>query len=146
LQQGRYAERVLPGTSFVSDPEAAVGQIDGVFAGIELYHGTLELGILLKNGPGNDLEVYARRPRYGQLPQTMNYAVFARPERTEAWTFLGLGSGMESPESFEMGRLESADRVMILFMDANQFYRFGPMYRAHSEAYRMGIDAVVALH
>jgi hypothetical protein len=146
FQQVRYAESVLPGTSFVSEPEAAVGQIDGVFAGIELYHGTLELRLHLKNGPGKDLEVYARRPRYGQLPQTMNYAVFARPERVETWTFLGFGSGMDSPESFEMGTLEAAERLMILFRDVNQFHRFGPMYRAHPEAYRMGIDAVVSLH
>jgi len=146
VQDYRYAEKVLPETRFVLDPDGAVGKSDGRFAGIELYNGVLELAIKVKGGEGNDIGVYARRPQYGQLPETMNYAVLARPDKSENWTLLGWGTGKSSPEYFEMGKLESADRVQIVFREVYELYRVGGIFRTHKEPYRMDIDAVFALH
>ncbi|MBM3294026.1 MAG: hypothetical protein FJY82_05820 [Candidatus Aminicenantes bacterium] len=145
-QDYRYAEKVLPETRFVLDPENAVGESDGRFAGVELYNGVLELAVRVKAGEGADIGVIARRPQYGQLPETMNYAVLARPDKVETWTLLGWGTGKSSPEYFEMGKLESADRVQIVFREVNEIYRLGGIFRTHKEPYRMDIDAVFALH
>jgi hypothetical protein len=141
-----FATKVLEGTRLVRNPEAALNRFDGVYAGLELNNGLLELALKARNVEGYDISVHAQRPQYGILPETMNYGLFAKADGDKDWTFLGWGNGKASPEYFEMGKLAAADRIMIVFKDVNEIVRIGGAYRTHPEPYLMNIDAVAALH
>lgn len=138
-----FAMSVLPETLYVDNPDLALYSPDGRFAEIA-YYGILELEIEVKNGPGNDLAVYAQRPSDGIQPETMNYGVFVLAENGE-WENIGIGGGLQSPETFELGNIRSSKRVMIVFKDYTDQMLAKP-YILHSQEYSMGIDAVAALH
>ena len=142
-QSSKYATQVLAGTLHVDKPALALGAPDGSYAGIELF-GNLDLEISVTNGEGDDLAVYAKRPAYGILPETMNYAVLVLSAGGD-WKFIGAGSGAEEPESFDLGDIQSAEKVRIVFKDPTDIEVAKPT-RAYPQEYKMGIDAVEALN
>jgi hypothetical protein len=142
-QTPRYATEVLPGTVHVQNPDFALGKPDDKYAGIE-YYGILDLAISLTNGEGNDLAVYAKRPRVGILPETMTYAVFVKSGDGD-WVFVGVGGGETRPENFDLGDLRSADKIRIVFKDPRDVEMTKPL-KPYPRDYLMGIDAVEALH
>lgn len=138
-----FATVVLPDTLLVENPEFALYQPDGRFAEIA-YFGILDLEIEVRNGQGNDLAVYAQRSSEGIQPETMNYGVFVLAENGE-WENIGMGSGLQSPELFDLGSIRFSKRVKIVFKDYTDQMLAKP-YILHSQEYSMGIDAVAALH
>ena len=142
-QSSKYATQVLAGTLHVDKPALALGAPDGSYAGIELY-GNLDLEISVTNGEGDDLAVYAKRPAYGILPETMNYAVLVLSAGGD-WKSIGIGSGEDEPERFDLGDIQSAEKVRILFKDPTDIVVAKPN-RTYPQEYKMGIDAVEALN
>ncbi|MFQ6038702.1 MAG: hypothetical protein ACE5LV_08805 [Candidatus Aminicenantales bacterium] len=137
-----FATQVLSSTQFVQNPQLALDKPDGRYALLG-YFGFLDLECRVRNGPGNDLAVYARRPREGILPETMNYAVFV--EYRGEWHHIGTGAGITSPEAFDLGEIPSAGKIRLVFKDYTQTQITKP-YRTYAQDYAIGIDAVEVLH
>ncbi|HZX11755.1 MAG TPA: hypothetical protein VFG01_12485 [Acidobacteriota bacterium] len=139
----RYGTKVLDSTERVQSPSSSLYKPDGSFAKVE-YYGFLDLELEAENKNGPDIGVYARRQQTGVLPFTLNYALFAMDNDGE-WKYLGTGSGIQSPEVFELGEVSATQKIRILFRDytdTNTIKRIKP----HSEEYYMEIDAVEYLH
>ncbi|MFW6123632.1 MAG: hypothetical protein ACOC5G_00250 [Acidobacteriota bacterium] len=139
----RYGTKVLDSTERVQNPSLSLHKPDGSFAKLE-YFGFLDLELEAKNKDGPDIAVYARRQQTGILPFTLNYALFAMDSDGE-WKHLGTGSGIQSPEVFELGEVSTTQKIRLLFRDytdTNIIKRIKP----HSEEYHMEIDAVEYLH
>jgi len=139
----KYGTKVLDSTAQVQSPSLSLHKPDGNFAKVE-YYGFLDLELEVKNKSGPDIGVYARRQQTGILPFTLNYALFALDNDGE-WIYLGTGSGVQSPEVFDLGEISDTQKIRILFRDytdTNTIKRIKP----HSEDYYMEIDAVEHLH
>ncbi len=151
-----FATGVLPDTSLVENPEFALSAPDGRFAAIPLY-GFLALELEAKNGPGDDIAVYANRqvtslesaligeadePLWTDL---MTYGVLGLGPRGE-WEAIGRGSGLNSPEKFDLGNLASVSAVMIVFRYYNEPEAGFKQTKAVTGDYFIGIDAVEVLH
>jgi len=155
-----YATAVYPGFFLVENPELALGPPDGRFAEIS-ETGVLDLDIEVNNGPGDDLAIYTRPPakiipageKDSQLAsgQTsmwwgdFRYAVLGLDSQGE-WQEIGLGEG-NSPDKFDLGALESARRIRIMFKTYANPYNAGakPLTLAGQEI-TFGVDSVGALH
>jgi hypothetical protein len=156
-----FASSVLAETYLVENPEFALSSPDGRYAEISIM-GSLDLEFSAKNGPGNDISIYAKRagdspgmPESGeegipigtdwQWPDKMTYAVLASDGSGE-WEAIGLGTGSSSPEKFDLGSLASIKVIRILFRyHANPGILVKPFRLAPAE-FKMGIDAVEAIH
>ena len=139
----QYATRVLETSEQVSNPSSSLNKPDSRFTQIG-YFGFLDLELEAENHNGADIAVYARRQRSGILPPTMNYALFAADKHGE-WQYIGTGSGLQSPETFELGELSRTQKIRLVFrdyIDTNTIKRIKP----HSADYYMEIDAVEYLH
>ena len=151
-----FATGVLPDTSLVENPEFALNPPDGRFAAIPLY-GFLVLELNAKNGPGDDIAIYAHRqatsvesalvgeedePLWTEL---MTYGVLGLGPRGE-WESLGRGSGVTSPEKFDLGSLASVSAIMIIFRYYNEPEAGFKQTKAMTGDYFIDIDAVEALH
>jgi len=139
----KYGTKVLDATQRVQNPSSSLNKPDGSYAKVE-YFGFLDLELKVDNKDGPDIGVHARRQQTGILPFNLNYALFAMNEDGE-WTYLGTGSGIQSPETFELGEISSTQKIRILFRDytdTNTIKRLKP----HSDEYYMGIDGVENLH
>jgi len=139
----KYATRVLETTDGARNPSSSLNKPDGSFTQIE-YFGFLDLELEAENHNGADIAVYARRQQSGILPPTMNYALFAADKNGE-WQHIGTGSGLQSPETFELGEISRTQKIRLVFRDytdTNTIKRIKP----HSADYYMEIDAVEYLH
>jgi hypothetical protein len=138
-----HAKQILESTQFVENAQFALDKPDGQFAEIGEF-GFLDLAIEVNNGEGSDIAVYARRLQEGFQSMTMNYGVFV--ESRGEWEFIGFGGGSSSPDTFDLGDIQSANKVRIVFKDFTQDMWTAKPYKLHSVDYSMGIDAVVSLH
>jgi hypothetical protein len=156
-----FASSVLSGTYLVENPEFALSFPDGRYAEISIL-GSLELEFSAKNGPGNDISIYAKPPRGslgtaesgeegipigtdGQWPDKMTYAVLGSDGSGE-WEAIGLGTGFSSPEKFDLGSRASIKMIRIVFRyHANPGILVKPYGLAPAEI-KMGIDAIEAIH
>jgi len=151
-----YATGFQPDTSLVENPELALNAPDGKFAEIALY-GVLVLEFTAKNGMGEDVAIYANRkttsleseligeedePLWNDL---MTYAVLGLDKDGE-WKAIGRGSGVSSPEKFELGILPSVDTIMIIFRYYTEPQAGVKQIKGSVGDYYIGIDAVEALH
>ncbi len=151
-----YATGVLPDTSLVENPELALNPPDGRFADIPLY-GILTLEFNAKNGPGDDIAIYANR-RTTSLESVlvgeederlwtdlMTYGVLGLSASGE-WEAIGRGSGASRPEKFDLGDMESVSTIMIVFRYYNEPEAGFKQVKNIVGDYYIGIDAVEALH
>lgn len=152
-----FARAVLPDTFQVNNAEAALYMPDGKYAEMSV-NGALELEINVKNGPGDDIAVYARwaggqegvvaspdemplNPAQG----IMSYGVLGMTGSGE-WEEIGRGIGTSRPEKFDLGSISSTKRILIIFKPPripSVSYEFPTLGSAR---FTMGIDAVIALN
>jgi hypothetical protein len=158
-----YATNVLDFNQLVQNPQRALNRPDGQFAELSIL-GVLDLEVSAKNGPGDDIAVYARRRGAKRMMsggeegegissdqmafgywQGLWYGVLGMGERGD-WVALGQGSGINSPEKFDLGSLPSIKKIRIFFKPNNN-PEFEVSYaRGQIEESSFGIDAVEALH
>ncbi len=158
-----FATKVLEVNELVRNPQRALSKPDGQFAEIPIL-GIIDLEVSAKNGPGDDIAVYARRMgaqrmRSGgeegegissdQLAfgywQGLWYGILGMGERGD-WVAIGQGSGISSPEKFDLGSLRSIKKIRIFFKPNNNPEPVVKYARRQLEESTFGIDAVEALH
>jgi hypothetical protein len=157
-----FATGVLPDTIMVENPEMALYSPDGSYAEIP-FGGFLDLELSAKNGPGEDIAIYARRsgseggaqiedgiPLGAEslaFPGALQYGVLVWGGSGD-WEAIGQGMGISSPERFDLGYIPSITRIRIVFRafgNASADIR-ADYYRLTPQGFSMGIDAVEALH
>jgi hypothetical protein len=149
-----YADSIVE-SSLVTSPEYALGGPDRNFAEIDVA-GILTLDFTAKNGPGDDIAIYAKPiNKPGETPEGgdeaiwteyMTYGVLVAGDSGE-WEAIGRGSGVISPEKFDLGTIPSIKRIQIVFFQpqANPYLPIRPL-KTYGGDYVIGIDAVEALH
>jgi hypothetical protein len=144
-QEAKYATAVLPSSERVENPEGAVGEPDEDYATV-FYWGWIDLEVDAVNGEGDDLAVYAERiATAGQDYTDIHYLVYAKKD--ENWVAIGLGTGITSPERFDLGDIKSTDVIRILYRNKDEVYQLTPNWgHANRLQFRMHIDAVEVLH
>ncbi len=158
-----FATNVLDFNQLVQNPQRALNRPDEQFAELSIL-GVLDLEVNAKNGPGDDIAVYSRRMGAQRMMpggeegegissdqlafgywQGLWYGVLGKGERGD-WVALGQGSGINSPEKFDLGSLTSIKKIRIFFKPNNN-PEFEVSYpRGQLEESSFGIDAVEALH
>ncbi|MBM3285725.1 MAG: hypothetical protein FJY81_07605 [Candidatus Aminicenantes bacterium] len=146
FQNSPYATRVLPDTYLVTNPEAALNRPDGQFAVISV-NGFLDLEFSAENGPGDDIAVYAVRSgsEEGVWPDTMSYGLLVKEDGGD-WKAVGRGTGIKTPETFELGDIRRIKKIRILFKYYDNPDLGVRPWRLHAEEYAIAVDAVEALH
>jgi len=158
-----FAINVLDFNELVRNPQWALNKPDGQFAEISIL-GVLDLEISAKNGPGDDIAVYARQigakammpggEEEGGIPELsadyqywegLWYGVLAMGEQGE-WIALGKGTGTDSPEKFDFGNLSSVKKIRIMFRPHSNPDLPQKTNRRQPRESTFGIDAVEALH
>lgn len=157
-----FASRVLSSNELVRNPELALDKPDGRFAELDMQ-GIIDLEISIKNGPGDDIAVYALHAgaqsvasggeEEGGIPQIVTdyygeglwYGVLAMGEQGE-WIALGKGSGTKSPEKFDLGDLTSIKQVRITFTKPGNPSYPVKFNRTQGSESAFKIDAVESLH
>lgn len=155
-----FATEVLPDILLVENPEYALYNPDGQFAEIS-FGGFLDLDLLARDGPGDDIAIYARRSgtRDGEpieegipaglegraFPSQISYGVLVLSD-VGVWIALGSGQGVSSPENFDLGGIPIVHKIRIIFRPlANTTADIKHLQLTPNEL-TMGIDAVEALH
>ncbi|HUU38819.1 MAG TPA: hypothetical protein VMW46_11535, partial [Candidatus Desulfaltia sp.] len=157
-----FATGILPDTLMVENPEFALYPPDGKFAEIP-FGGFLDLELRAKNGPGNDIAIYARRSgteggaaledgipvgaEGSALPSALQYGVLVWGD-TGDWEAIGQGMGINRPERFDLGNISSITGIRIVFRafgNASADLR-ADYYSLTPQGFSMGIDAVESLH
>jgi hypothetical protein len=138
-----FATKILGTTESVQNPQMALDKPDGQYAHINEF-GSLDLEIDVKNRGGDDIAVYAKRKKEGHQNENRNYGVFV--EYRGEWEFIGFGGGIMSPETFDLGNIQSAKKVRLLFKDFTQSMVTAKPYEQEGVTTSMGIDAVKSLH
>ncbi len=159
---GGFARSSMEGTALVENPGFALQYPDGRYAEIALQ-GVLELDFIARNGPGDDIAIFARRSgsKDGRsiedglpasdlellgLPGTFFYGVVVLTDQGE-WLELGTGSGLSSPDRFDLGDINRISAVRIVFVMPHGIQNQGEKQLGQITAdFTMGIDAVQALH
>ena len=144
-EKRKFATGFLPSSEFVHYPEEVIGEPDGKFAEIE-YWGWLDLEVEVKNEDGDDIAIHAKRSEGGvQDHNIMHYLVFV--QKDDEWICIGVGSGITSPEKFDLGDVKSVGMIRIIYRNRNEINQptINVTYKNRA-FYRMGIDAVEALH
>jgi hypothetical protein len=158
----RYAAKILPSSRFADGSEAALAGPNGQFVEISLF-GFLDVEVEAKNGPGDDIAVYARLAGAeearrvsleGGFPLDAGvfgytegfwYGVLCLTDKGE-WVALGRGTGAASPETFDLGGVPSTKRLRIMFKPHSNA-DFPVRYRRiNPSEFTFGIDAVEILH
>jgi hypothetical protein len=154
-----FARGVLEGTVFVENAESAIYPPDGRFAEIGIM-GQLDVELTVRNGPGNDLAVYARLAGLEQalsafedegIPMSawpgamISYGVLAMRDDGE-WEALGRGMGESWPEGFDLGSLRETNRIRIIFKPDNNPSPPTQPFQMALQSFTMGVDAVEAVH
>ena len=137
-----YATQVLETTQYVKNPLLALDEPDGQYAEIGEF-GSLDLEIDVRNREGDDIAVYAKRKKEGHQNENQNYGVFV--EYMGEWEFIGFGGGITSPETFDLGNIQSAKKIRLLFKDFTQSMVTAKPYEQEGVTPSMGIDAVKSL-
>lgn len=138
-----YATQVLNTTEYVENPQLALDKPDGQYAEIGEF-GSLDLEIDVKNRYGDDIAIYAKRQKEGHQNESRNYGVFV--ENRGEWEFIGFGGGITSPETFDLGEIQSAKKIRLLFKDFTQNMWTAKPYQHQEVTFSMGIDAIKSLH
>ena len=138
-----YATRVLETTQYVKNPRLALDKPDGQYADIGEF-GFLDLEIDVNNGSGDDIAIFAKRKIEGHQNENQNYGVFV--EYRGEWEFIEFGGGITSPETFDLGDIQSAKKIRLLFKDYTQSMWTAKPYQQQDVNFTMGIDAVESLH
>jgi preprotein translocase subunit SecG len=138
-----YATQVLNTTEYVENPQLALDKPDGQYAEIGEF-GSLDIKIDVKNRNGDDIAIFAKRQKEGQQNENRNYGVFV--EYRGEWEFIGFGGGITSPETFDLGEIQSAKKIRLLFKDFTRSMWTAKPYQHQQVAFSMGIDAVKSLH
>ena len=154
-----FATGVLADVIMVESPEFALHPPDGRYAEISIM-GSLELDVDVRNGPGDDLAIYARwagaraeapgsegegiplSPWPGGLS---SYGVLVWGARGE-WEAIGRGTGESRPETFDLGQNSHVTKIRIIFKPDNNASAPYNNYQLGMRPFTMGIDAVEALH
>jgi hypothetical protein len=157
-----YAFQVLSSNELVRNPELALNKPDGRVAEIQLL-GFIDLEINAKNGPGDDIAIYALHAgaqsvapggeEEGGIPQIIAdfyeeglwYGVLGMEERGD-WVAIGKGSGTISPEKFDLGNLSSVKKIRIMFKPSSNAEFPVKFNRTQASESTFGIDAVESLH
>lgn len=154
-----FATGVLADTLMVESPEYALYPPDGRYAEISIL-GFLEVDIDARNGPGDDIAVYARwaggseessgggeegiplAPWPGGLS---SYGVLVWAESGK-WEAVGRGTGENRPETFDLGENRRVTKIRIIYKPDNNASAPYNNYQLGMRQLTMGIDAVEALH
>jgi hypothetical protein len=157
-----YATKVSNSNELVRYPARALDKPDGLFAEIPLL-GFVDLEISVKNGPGDDIAIYALHAGAQSvasggeeevgIPQIVAnfyeegiwYGVLGMGEQGD-WVAIGKGSGMISPEKFDLGSLSSIKKIRIMFRQFSNPDLPVRFNRTHAKESFFGIDAVESLH
>lgn len=154
-----YATGVLGDTFLVQNAESALYSPDGAYAEISVM-GQLDLEFNARNGPGDDIAIYARwagaeeaTSRFEEEGITMSawpggmfsYGVLVMRGDGE-WVAIGRAIGDNQPEKFDLGSLPDIQRIRIIFKPDNNPSAPNVPFQLALEAFTMGIDAVEALH
>jgi len=138
-----YATQVLETTEYVENPQMALDKPDGQYAQIGEF-GSLDLEIDVRNRDGDDIAIYAKRKKEGHQNENQNYGVFV--EFQGEWEFIGFGGGITSPETFDLGNIQSSKKIRLHFKDFTQSMITAKPYEQEGVTPSMGIDAVKSLH
>jgi hypothetical protein len=159
-----YARQVLPESYLVENPERALNYPDSQYAEISML-GLLDLEFSARNGTGNDIAIYARLAGLKELMEAQAqqeegltayatdfqywegfwYGVLVMGENGD-WEVIGQGTGRNSPETFELGRIQSIKKIRIMFKPHNNPDLPFKLPRLTPAEFTFGIDAVEALH
>lgn len=154
-----FATGVLADTLMVENPEFALHPPDGRYAEISIM-GFLELDVAVRNGPGDDIAVYARWAGGGEespgggeegIPLApwpgglSSYGVLVWGEGGE-WEAVGRGTGEDRPETFDLGENRRVTKIRIIYKPDNNASAPYNTYQLGMKQMTMGIDAVEALH
>ena len=157
-----YAIQVLNVSELVKNPELALNKPDGKFAEIPLL-GFIDLQISAKNGPGDDIAIYALHAgaqavgsggeEEGGIPEIVAsyygeglwYGVLGMEEQGD-WMPIGRGSGTNSPEKFDLGDLSSVTKIRIMFRQYSNQDTPIRFYQAQAQDCAFKIDAIEALN
>jgi hypothetical protein len=138
-----YAIQVLATTEYVENPQMALDKPDGRYAQIKEF-GSLDLEVDIRNRAGDDIAIYAKRKKEGHQNENRNYGVFV--EYRGEWEFIGFGGGITSPETFDLGDIQSVKKIRLHFKDFTQSMVTAKPYEHEEVTPSMGIDAVKSLH
>ena len=158
-----YAIQVLNSNEFVRNPAFALDKPDGKYAELPIY-GFIELEIAAKNGPGDDIAVYAQQigsqeempggEEEGGIPELSVgfqywegfwYGILGM-EETGDWVAIGRGTGNSSPEKFDLGELHSLKKVRIMFKPHGNADLGFKVETWQTGEFFFKIDAVQSLH
>jgi hypothetical protein len=143
----------------VENPEFALHSPDGQYAEISIM-GFLELDIDARNGPGDDIAIYARWAGGGEEPAAAgeegiplapwpgglsSYGILVWGESGE-WEAIGRGTGEGRPETFDLGKNSRITKVRIIYKPDNNASAPYNTPQLGMRQLTMGIDAVEALN
>lgn len=162
LRNPKYGISVLPDTRMVENPEYALDRPNGRAAAISMM-GLLDIEIHAANGAGADIAVYARLEGAKEMESSGEaegipleaveldwqegfwYGVMAMNKNGE-WVVLGRGLGKNSPEEFDLGDIETTDRIRIMFRPHTNPDLAQKFQRQTAKEFKFLIDAVAVLH
>jgi hypothetical protein len=154
-----FAGGVVGDTIFVDNAEAALFAPDGNFAEIGVM-GQMDVEFNARNGPGDDIAVYARLAGLEQAitayeeegipisawPGGMfSYGVLAMRDDGE-WQALGRAVGENWPDTFDLGTLKETKRIRLIFKPDNNPSPPNQPFQLAPQMFTMGVDAVEGLH
>jgi len=159
----KNATKVIFSTGPVKNPEFALSSPDEQYANLPEM-GVLDLEFNAKNGPGADIAIYARmatqqekasseseeggqplRPTGVDPLEGFWYGVLVMDGNDE-WQQIGRGSGISSPDEFDLGEIDEVKKIRIMFKSHNNPTIAAKLNRITAEEQSLGIDAVEALH
>jgi hypothetical protein len=154
-----FAGGVVGDTIFVDNAEAALFAPDENFAEIGVM-GQMDVEVDVRNGPGDDIAVYARLAGLEQaitayeeegIPLSawpggmFSYGVLAMRDDGE-WQALGRAVGQDWPDTFDLGNLTGTRRIRIIFKPDNNPSPPNQPFQLAPQLFTMGVDAVEGLH
>ncbi len=157
-----YATQVLSSNELVMNPEFALDNPDGKHAELSIM-GFIDLQISAKNGPGDDIAIYALYAGAQKVApggeeemgiselvsryygEGLWYGVLVMEDQGD-WVEIGKGSGMTSPEKFDLGDLNSVNKVRIMFRPTRSSNLPFKVETRQSNEFLFRIDAVESLH
>jgi hypothetical protein len=159
----KNATKVIFSTGPVTNPDFALNRPDDKFTEISEM-GVLDLEFSAKNGPGADIAIYARMATQQETASGENeeggvpirstgadplegfwYGVLVMDGDNE-WQEIGRGSGMNSPEEFDLGDISEVKKIRIMFKSHNNPTIAAKLNTITDNENTVGIDAVEALH
>jgi hypothetical protein len=159
----KNATKVIFSSELTKNPDFALNKPDGQYAEVSIL-GVLELEFNATNGPGADIAIYARLAGSKEvLPggseaegvpldslmldyqEGFWYGVLIMTDSGE-WEAIGKGDGKNSPDEFDLGRLQSISKIRIMFKPHANADLPAKFQRIQPGEFTFGIDAVEAIH